>query len=77
VTVGSKEKETQSPQVLIRNPTPEAKEILKSSPPFSFENEIQKIKIPVPFLELIKMKNLKNISPKCYSLNLLQVPLIQ
>jgi hypothetical protein len=52
--MSSKEKDSQSSQVLIRNPIPETKEILKPSSSFSFENEIQKIKIPVPFLELIK-----------------------
>jgi hypothetical protein len=54
MTVRSKEKYSQNPQFLIINPPPETKEILKPSPSFSFENEIQKIKIPVPFLELIK-----------------------
>jgi len=54
VTVRSKERDSQNPQLLIRNPLPETKEILKPYPSFSFENEIQKIKIPVPFLELIK-----------------------
>jgi hypothetical protein len=49
---------------LIRNPTLEDKEILKSSPPFSFEIEIQKIKIPVPFLELIKNEEFKKYLSK-------------
>jgi hypothetical protein len=40
VTVRSKEKDSQNPQVLIRNPFPETKEILKPSSSFSFENEI-------------------------------------
>jgi hypothetical protein len=54
VIVGNKERDSQNPQLLIRNPLFETKEILKPYPSFSFENEIQKIKIPVPFLELIK-----------------------
>jgi hypothetical protein len=58
VIVSSKEKDTQNPKVLVRNITPETKEILKSSSSFSFENEIQKINIPVPFLELIKNEEL-------------------
>ena len=40
VTVRSKEKDSQNPQVLIRNPFPETKDILKPSSSFSFENEI-------------------------------------
>jgi hypothetical protein len=58
VIVSSKEKDTQNPKVLFRNLTPETKDILKSSSSFSFENEIQKINIPVPFLELIKNEEL-------------------
>ena len=56
VIVRRKEKDSQNPQVLIRYPHPETKEVLKPSPSFSFENEIQKIKIPIPFLELIKKR---------------------
>jgi hypothetical protein len=80
VTVSSKEKYSQKPQVLIIDPPPETKEILKPSPSFSFENEIQKIKIPVPFLELIKNEDFrkylsKMLQPKSspnaiYSINL-------
>jgi hypothetical protein len=45
--VGSskKEKEAQNPQVVVKSPVPEIKEILKSPSSFSFESEIQKIKI--------------------------------
>jgi hypothetical protein len=64
VTVGSKEKDAQSPQVLVKNPTLEAKEILKHSPSFIFESEIQKIKILVPFLELIKNEEFKKYLSK-------------
>jgi ribonuclease HI len=59
VTVGSKKKDAQNPPVLIEDPTPEVKEILKSPSSFSFGNEIQKIKIPVPFLELIKIEEFR------------------
>jgi hypothetical protein len=62
--MSSKEKDSQSPQVLIRNPFPKTKEILKPSSSFSFENEIQKIKIPVPFLELIKNEEFKKYLSK-------------
>jgi hypothetical protein len=54
VTVRNNEKDSQNPQVLIRDPPPETKEILKPSSSFSFENEIQKIKIPVPFFGIDK-----------------------
>jgi hypothetical protein len=40
VTVSSKEKDSQNPQVLIRDPPPKTKYILKPSPSFIFENEI-------------------------------------
>jgi hypothetical protein len=62
--VKSKEKDSQNPKLLIRNPLLEAKEILKAFPSFSFENEIQKIKIPVPFLELIKNEEFKKYLTK-------------
>jgi hypothetical protein len=59
MTVGRKKKDAQNPPVLIEDPTPEVKEIMKSPSSFSFENEVQKIKIPVPFLEPIKIKELR------------------
>jgi hypothetical protein len=64
MTVSNKEKDTQNPQVLVINLTPETKEILKSSSSLSFENEIQKIKIPVSFLELIKNEEFKKYLSK-------------
>jgi ribonuclease HI len=64
MTVSSKEKDSQNPQLLNRNPPPETKEILKPSPSFSFENEIQKIKIHVPFLEMIKNEEFKTYLTK-------------
>jgi hypothetical protein len=39
---------------MIKAPIIEIIEILKSLSSFIFENEIQKIEIPIPFLELIK-----------------------
>jgi hypothetical protein len=38
---------------------PEVKEIMKSPSYFNIENEIQKIKMPVSFLELIKNEDFK------------------
>jgi hypothetical protein len=60
----SKEREVQTPQELAKIPTLEVKEILKSPSSFSFENEIQKIKIPLPFLELIKNEEFKRYLSK-------------
>jgi hypothetical protein len=46
--------EEQNNQPMVKAPIQEVKEIMKSPYSFSFENEIQMIKIPVPFLELIE-----------------------
>jgi hypothetical protein len=51
--------EEQNNQPMVKAPVQEVKEILKSPSSFNFENEIQKIKIPVPFLELIKNEDFK------------------
>jgi hypothetical protein len=64
VAIGSKEKDAQIPQYFVKNPTSEVREILKSPSSFSFESEIQKIKIPVPFLEMIKNEEFKNYISK-------------
>jgi hypothetical protein len=64
VVASSKEKEAQNPQAAVKIPTPEVKEILKPPSSFSFENEIQKIKIPVPFLELVKNEYFKRYLSK-------------
>jgi hypothetical protein len=58
VAVGSKEKDAQSHQ----------REILKSPSSFIFESEIQKIKILVPFLELIKNEEFKKYLSKMLQL---------
>jgi hypothetical protein len=50
----NKENMEQKIHSMIKSLVPEIKDILKSLSSFSFENEIQKIKVPVPFLELIK-----------------------
>jgi hypothetical protein len=64
VVVGSKEKYAQIPQALVKNPTLEVKEIMKSPSSFSFESEIEKIKIHVSFLELIKNEEFKKYLSK-------------
>jgi hypothetical protein len=64
VAARNKEKEAQNPQAMVKIPSPEVKEILKPPSSFSFENEIQKIKIPVPFLELIKNEKFKGYLSK-------------
>ena len=68
MTIGSKEKYVQIPQVLVKNSTPEVKEIMKYSSSFIFESEIQKIKILVPFLELIKNAEFKKYLSKMLQL---------
>jgi hypothetical protein len=64
VTVGNKEKYAQSPPLWVEDPIPEVKEIIKSPPSFIYENEIQKIKIPVPFSEPIKIEEVKKFLSK-------------
>jgi hypothetical protein len=64
VVASSKEKEAQNSQEVVKSPTPEFKEILKPPSSFSFENDIQKIKIHVPFLELVKNEDLKRYLSK-------------
>jgi hypothetical protein len=64
VATSSKEKEAQNPQAVVKIPTLEVKDILKPPSSFSFENEIQKIKIHVPFLELVKNEDFKRYLSK-------------
>jgi hypothetical protein len=60
----SKGKDAQNPQALVKSISLEIKEIMKSPSSFSFETDIQKIKIPVPFLELIKNEEFKRYISK-------------
>jgi hypothetical protein len=55
----NKENKAQNPSPIAKGPVPEVKEILKPPSYFNFEHEIQKIRIPVPFLELVKHENFK------------------
>jgi ribonuclease HI len=64
VAASSREKEAQNPQAVVKSPTPEVKEIMKPPSSFIFENEIQKIKILVPFLELVKNEDFKRYLSK-------------
>jgi hypothetical protein len=64
VATNSKEKEAQNPQAVVKSPTPKVKEIMKPPSSFSFENEIQKIKILVSFLELVKNQDFKRYLSK-------------
>jgi len=64
VAASNKKKDALNPQALAKIPTPEVKEILKSPPSFSFDSDIQKIKIHVPFLELIKNEEFKRYLSK-------------
>jgi len=66
VAAGNKEKDAQIPQEMVKNPTLEVKEILKSPSSFNFESEIQKMKIPVPFLQLIKNEEFKRYISKMF-----------
>jgi len=64
VATSNKEKEARDPQAVAKIPTPEVNEIFKPPTSFIFENEIQKIKIPVPFLELVKNEDFKKYLSK-------------
>jgi hypothetical protein len=59
VADSSKEREAYNPLVVVKITIPEINEILKPPSSFSFENDIQKIKIHVPFSELFKHEDLK------------------
>jgi hypothetical protein len=62
--LAAKKKRHKTPRQWLRALSPEVKEILKPPSSFSFENEIQKIKIPVPFLELVKNEDFKRYLSK-------------
>jgi hypothetical protein len=49
---------------VVQSPAPEVKEIMNPPSSCSFENEIQKIKILVHFLELVKNENFKRYLSK-------------
>jgi ribonuclease HI len=59
---------------IAKDPVPEVREIMKPPSSFSFEHEIQKIRIPVPLAELVKHEDFKRSlskllqpEPPCHS----------
>jgi hypothetical protein len=50
----NKENKAQNPSPIAKDLIPEVREILKPPSSFSFEQQIQKIRIPVPLSELVK-----------------------
>jgi ribonuclease HI len=55
----TKEKKTQNLSPIAKDPVSEVREIQKPPSSFSFEHEIQKIRIPVPISELVKHEDFK------------------
>jgi hypothetical protein len=55
----AKEKKAQNISPIAKAPVPEVREIPKPPSSFSFEHEIQKIRIPVPLSELVKNEYFK------------------
>jgi hypothetical protein len=58
-TTTTKEKKTQNASPAAKEPASEVRETPKSLSSFSFEHEIQKIRIPVPLSELVKNEDFK------------------
>jgi hypothetical protein len=59
VVGSSEEKEVQKPPPVAKGLVPKVREIMKPSPFFNFEDEIQNLRIPVPLSELVKLEYLK------------------
>ena len=59
-TLTTKENKNQNILSTAKDPIPEVREIPKPPSSFSFEHEIQKIRIPIPFLELVKNEDFKS-----------------
>jgi ribonuclease HI len=75
-TNNNKEKKAQNPPPIAKDLVPEVREILKPPSSFSFEHEIQKIRIPVPLSELVKHEDFKRSlskllqpEPSCHSID--------
>jgi hypothetical protein len=64
VAARNEAKGAQNPQTVVEIHTLEVKEILNPPSSFSFNNEIQNIKIPAPFLELVKNEYFKRYLSK-------------
>jgi hypothetical protein len=58
-TITTKENKTQNTSPTAKEPVFEVREAPKPFPPFSFEHEIQKIRILVPLSELVKNEDFK------------------
>jgi hypothetical protein len=58
-TITTKENKTQNTLPTTKEPVSEVREAPKPFPSFSFEHEIQKIRIPVPLSELVKNEDFK------------------
>jgi len=58
-TTNTKEKKTQNASPATKEPIFEVREAPKSLSRFSFEHEIQNIRIPVPLSELVKNEDFK------------------
>jgi hypothetical protein len=58
-TITTKEKKAQNTSPTAKEPVSEVRKAPKPLSSFSFEHEIQKIRIPVPLSELVKNKDFK------------------
>jgi hypothetical protein len=58
-TITTKEKKTQNTSPIVKETVSEVREAPKPLSSFSFEHEIQKIRIPVPLSELVKNEDFK------------------
>jgi hypothetical protein len=70
----NKERKAQSPPPVVKSPILEVKEILKPPSPYSFEHEIQNIRIHVPLSKLVKhedfircLSNIFQLEPASHS----------
>jgi hypothetical protein len=64
IEYNNKERKAQSPPLVVKIPILEVKEILKPPSPYSFEHEIQKIRIHIPLLDLFKHEDFKRFLSK-------------
>jgi hypothetical protein len=66
----NKERKEHSPPSMVKCPILEVKEIVKPPSYFSLEHEIQKIRIPIPILELVKNEDFN----RCLSKKIIPEP---
>jgi hypothetical protein len=60
----NKERKAQIPPLVVKSPILEVKEILNPPSPYSFEHEIQNIRIPISLSELVKDEDFKRCLSK-------------